>query len=119
MVEVGPLLARSSPVVYTDIIEALLRFIMVSRDRMLLHSACVELDGAGVMLSALTGTGKTGTVLRLLREHRGRFLSDDMTVVDSRGTAWCFPKPLTISSHTLRAVRPEDLTQAERPPPRT
>ena len=113
MVEVGPLLARSPHVVYTNIIEALLRFIMVSRDRMLLHSACVELDGTGVMLSALTDTGKTGTVLRLLREHRGRFLSDDMTVVDSRGTAWCFPKPLTISAHTLRAVRAEDLTQAE------
>jgi hypothetical protein len=113
MVEVGPLLARSPHVVYTNIIEALLRFVMVSRDRMLLHSACVELDGIGVMLSALTDTGKTSTVLRLLREHGGRFLSDDMTVVDSRGTAWCFPKPLTISAHTLHAVRSDDLTQAE------
>jgi dolichol-phosphate mannosyltransferase len=113
MVEVGPLLARSPHVVYTNIIEALLRFVMVSRGRMLLHSACVELGGTGVMLSALTDTGKTGTVLRLLREHGGRFLSDDMTVVDSLGTAWCFPKPLTISAHTLRAVRADDLTHAE------
>jgi dolichol-phosphate mannosyltransferase len=112
-VEVGPLLARSPHVVYTNIIEALLRFVMVSRDRMLLHSACIELDGTGVMLSALTDTGKTGTVLRLLREHGGRFLSDDMTVIDARGTAWCFPKPLTISAHTLRAVRADDLTHAE------
>ena len=70
-VEVGPLLARSSHVVYTNILEPLLRFMMVSRGRMLLHSACVELDGVGVMLSALTDTGKTGTVLRLLREHGG------------------------------------------------
>jgi dolichol-phosphate mannosyltransferase len=113
VVEVGPLLARSPHVVYTNIIEALLRFVMVSRDRMLLHSACVELDGTGVMLSALTDTGKTSTVLRLLREHGGRFLSDDMTVVDSHGTAWCFPKPLTISAHTLHAVHSDDLTRAE------
>jgi len=112
-VEVGPLLARSPHVVYTNIIEALLRFVMVSRDRMLLHSACVELDGTGVMLSALTDTGKTGTVLRLLEEHGGRFLSDDMTVVDAHGTGWCFPKPLTISAHTLHAVRADDLTQTE------
>ena len=35
------------------------------------------------MLSALTDTGKTGTVLRLLREHGGRFLSDDMTIIDA------------------------------------
>lgn len=112
-IEVGPLLARSPHVVYTNIVEALLRFVMVSRDRMLLHSACVELDGHGVMLSALTDTGKTGTVLRLLREHGGRFLSDDMTVVDAQGNAYCFPKPLTISAHTLRAVNADDLTPRE------
>jgi dolichol-phosphate mannosyltransferase len=110
---VGPLLARSPHVVYTNIIEALLRFVLVSRGRMLLHSACISLDGVGVMLSALTDTGKTATILRLLREHGGRFLSDDMTVVDADGTAVCFPKPLTISSHTLRAVQAEDLTPAE------
>ncbi|MFC8430144.1 glycosyltransferase [Streptomyces sp. NPDC057253] len=112
-VEVGPLLARSPHVVYTNIVEALLRFVLISRGRMLLHSACVELDGRGVMLSALTDTGKTATVLRLLREHGGRFLSDDMTVVDATGRAVCFPKPLTISAHTLRAVQAEDLTKKE------
>jgi glycosyltransferase involved in cell wall biosynthesis len=112
-VEVGPLLARSSHVVYTNILEPLLRFMMVSRGRMLLHSACVELDGIGVMLSALTDTGKTGTVLRLLREHGGKFLSDDMTVIDAEGNAYCFPKPLTISAHTLRAVNADDLTRSE------
>jgi dolichol-phosphate mannosyltransferase len=112
-IHVGPLLARSPHVVYTNIVEALLRFVLVSRGRMLLHSACVELDGVGVMLSALTDTGKTATVLRLLRDHGGRFLSDDMTVVDSDGGAVCFPKPLTISAHTLRAVKAEDLTPRE------
>ncbi len=112
-VEVGPLLAHSEHVVYTNILEPLLRFVMVAKGRMLLHSACVEIDGAGVMLSALTDTGKTGTVLRLLREHGGRFLSDDMTVIDAGGNAWCFPKPLTISAHTLRAVRADDLTRGE------
>jgi dolichol-phosphate mannosyltransferase len=112
-VEVGPLLARSSHVVYTNILEPLLRFVMVSRGRMLLHSACVELAGTGVMLSALTDTGKTGTVLRLLREHGGSFLSDDMTVIDRSGNASWFPKPLTISAHTLRAVSADDLTRSE------
>jgi dolichol-phosphate mannosyltransferase len=112
-VEVAPLLARSPHVVYTNIVEALLRFVMVSRGRMLLHSACVELDGSGIMLSALTDTGKTGTVLRLLREQGARFLSDDMTVIDGDGNAYCFPKPLTISAHTVRAVSSDDLTRGE------
>ncbi|WP_225804841.1 glycosyltransferase [Streptomyces sp. NK15101] len=110
---VSPLLARSPHVVYTNVLEALLRFVLVARGRMLLHSACVELGGTGVMLSALTDTGKTSTVLRLLSEHDGRFLSDDMTVVDATGNALCFPKPLTISAHTLHAVRSDDLTPHE------
>ncbi|MEU0400123.1 glycosyltransferase family 2 protein [Streptomyces sp. NPDC006197] len=110
---VSPLLARSPHVVYTNVLEALLRFVLVARGRMLLHSATVELGGTGVMLSALTDTGKTSTILRLLSEHDGRFLSDDMTVVDATGNALCFPKPLTISAHTLHAVRSDDLTPHE------
>jgi glycosyltransferase involved in cell wall biosynthesis len=112
-VTVGPLLARSPHVVYTNILEALLRFVVADRGRMLLHSACIELDGRGIMLSARTDTGKTSTILRLLRERGGQFLSDDMTIIDSEATAWSFPKPLTISHHTLRAVEATDLTPAE------
>jgi dolichol-phosphate mannosyltransferase len=112
-VTVGPLLVRSPHVLYTNVIEALLRFVLVSRGYMLLHSACLDLDGHGILLSALTDTGKTGTVLRLLRENPSRFLSDDMTIIDSTGTARCYPKPLTISQHTLRAVRAGDLSPKE------
>jgi putative flippase GtrA len=112
-VTVGPLLAHSPHVVYTNIIEALLRFVIAHRGKMLLHSACVELDGHGIMLSARTDTGKTGTILRLLREQGGRFLSDDMTIIDAQARALCFPKPLTISQHTLRAVEASDLSPAE------
>ena len=109
----SPSLARSPHVLYTNVIEALLRFIAVSRGVILLHSACLELDGHGLLLSARTDTGKTGSVLKLLREHGARFLSDDMTILHPDGHATCFPKPLTISHHTLRAVQAGDLTAAE------
>ena len=112
-VVVGPMLVRSPHVLYTNIIEALLRFVMVSRGYMLLHSACLEVGGRGVMLSALTDTGKTGTILRLLRENDARFLSDDMTILDPDGVALTYPKPLTISEHTLRAVDAGDLSKKE------
>jgi len=112
-VTISSLLARSPHVAYTNIVEALLRFALASRGQMLLHSACLELDGRGLMLSARTDTGKTGTVLRLLRERGARFLSDDMTILSDDGTARCFPKPMTISSHTLRAVDPGDLSRGE------
>jgi hypothetical protein len=112
-VTVGPLLAKSPHVVYTNIVEALLRFTTVARGKILLHSACLDIDGVGVMLSAKTDTGKTGTILRLLREQNARFLSDDMTILGTDGVAESFPKPLTISQHTLRAVHADDLTPAE------
>jgi dolichol-phosphate mannosyltransferase len=112
-VTVGPLLARSPHVVYTNVVEALLRFVMVSRDHILLHSATIQLDGRGVMLTARTDTGKTGTILRLLRDHEGAFLSDDMTIVTPGGLALSYPKPLTISSHTLAAVNLRALSPAE------
>jgi dolichol-phosphate mannosyltransferase len=112
-VTVGPLLARSPHVVYTNVVEALLRFVLVSRDHLLLHSATIQLDGRGVMLTARTDTGKTGTILRLLRDHEGAFLSDDMTIVTPGGLALSYPKPLTISSHTLAAVNLRALSPAE------
>lgn len=112
-VVVSHTLGKSPHVVYTNIIEALLRFVAVSRGVMLLHSACVELNGVGMLISARTDTGKTGTVLRLVREHHAKFLSDDMTVLYPDGRVGCFPKPLTISHHTLRAVESHELTAKE------
>jgi dolichol-phosphate mannosyltransferase len=109
----SPWLASSPHVLYTNVIEALLRFLAVSRNKILLHSACLQLNGSGLLLSARTDTGKTGSVLRLLREFGAFFLSDDMTIIDPDGSATCFPKPLTISHHTLRAVQAGDLSAAE------
>ena len=113
LVTTSKALARSPHVLYTNVVEALLRFVFVDRGYMLLHAACMDVDGRGVVLSARTDTGKTGTVLKLLRTSQGRFLSDDMTIIDSSGVARSFPKPLTISQHTLRAINAGDLSRRE------
>jgi hypothetical protein len=103
-VKAGPLLALSPHVLYTNVVEPLLRFLLVKRGFMLLHAACIEIEGRSIMLSAQTDTGKTSTILTLLRRHGGTFYSDDMVVVSDQGTASRYPKPLTISAHTLRSV---------------
>jgi hypothetical protein len=36
-----------------------------------------------------------------------------MTILDADGHALCYPKPLTISQHTLRAIQAGDLTRKE------
>jgi hypothetical protein len=110
----SPLLALSRHVLYTNIIEVLLRLMLANRDHMLLHAACVEFDGRGIMLSAQTDTGKTSTILRMLGERRGTFLSDDMTIISADGVARSYPKPLTISAHTVRALDIRRLRPAQR-----
>lgn len=104
VVTAGPLLAVSPHVLYTNVVEPLLRFVLVTKDRMLLHAACVSVGGQPVMLSAKTDTGKTSTILTMLRNDGGVFYSDDMVIIDDSGVASRYPKPLTISAHTLRAV---------------
>jgi dolichol-phosphate mannosyltransferase len=113
-VQASPLLALSRHVLYTNVIEALLRFVLVSKGHVLLHSACVEVDGHAALLSAQTDTGKTSTVIKLVRERGYHFLSDDMTIVAPSGNAIHYPKPMTLSSHTMAAVRSEELKPLER-----
>lgn len=103
-VTVSRLVGRSPHVLYTNVIEPLLRWLFVRRGYALVHGACLEIGGKGVLITAQTDTGKTTTCLRTIREHGSGFLSDDMVIVSPDGTALNFPKPLTISAHTLGAI---------------
>jgi dolichol-phosphate mannosyltransferase len=111
-VEMGPtvrvqasrLLRRSPHVLYTNVVEPILRWVMVSKGYALAHAACLEVDGRGLLITAQTDTGKTTTCLKSIREHGSRFVSDDMTILGPDGVALCYPKPLTISAHTLKAA---------------
>lgn len=113
-VRVAPLLAGSPHVLYTNVIEALLRFLLVSRGYVLLHSACMMVNGKAVLLSAETDTGKTSTVIRLVRDRNYQFLSDDMTIIAPDGVAIHYPKPMTMSYHTMSAISGQHLPAKQR-----
>ena len=114
VVTAGPLLAMSPHVLYTNVVEPLLRFILVSKGKMLLHAACISVGGRPIMLSAKTDTGKTSTILTMLRADGGVFYSDDMVIIDEHAIASRYPKPLTISAHTLQAVPQNRLKRSQR-----
>jgi putative flippase GtrA len=103
-VRASRLLGRSPHVLYTNVVEPLLRWLLVRRGVALVHGACLEINGTGVLITAQTDTGKTTTCLQTIREHDSTFLSDDMVLVDHAGKALAYPKPLTVSAHTLEAV---------------
>jgi len=108
------LLAWSHHVLYTNLVEPILRFLLVSKDSVLLHAASVETERGAVLMSAQTDTGKTSTLLRLLMRHPWGFIGDDMAIIRPDGRVLSFPKPMTLSSHTMGAVSDAALPFADR-----
>src|SRR2546428_11542457 len=107
VVTAGPLLALSPRVLYTNVIEPLLRFILASKGKMLLHAACISIGGRAIILSAKTDPGKSSSILKMLRADGGVFYSDDIVIIDEEGMASRYPEPLTIRANLLRA-RPQN-----------
>jgi putative flippase GtrA len=110
----SPLLERSPHVLYTNVVEPILRWTMASKGYALVHAACFADGDHAVMLTARTDTGKTTTTLKLLDHHPYSFLSDDLTIVCPDGRVLAYPKPLTISRHTVAAVQTPLLSRRER-----
>jgi glycosyltransferase involved in cell wall biosynthesis len=113
-VEVTPYVARSPHVLYTNVVEPLLRWHLVGLDHALVHAACVAAGDDAYLVTARTDTGKTTTMLKVLDKARLKFLSDDLVVVRRDGTVLTYPKPLTISAHTVHALKETNLSRLER-----
>jgi hypothetical protein len=104
-ITINKVIAMSKHVLYVNLVEPILRFVLVSKGYVLLHSACIADEyGRGMLLSAPPDTGKTTTVLRCIKLGCS-FLSDDMTILEKTKEALCFPKPMTISSHTYNTAK--------------
>ncbi len=100
---INKLISKSKHVLYVNLVEPLLRFLFISRGFILLHSACLDKNESGLLMSAPPDTGKTTTVLKCVKNGFS-FLSDDMTIIKLPNQAMCFPKPMTISSHTFKTA---------------
>jgi hypothetical protein len=86
----------------------------VERGYALVHGACIAYGERAFLVTARTDTGKTTTMLKILDRYDCAFLSDDLTLVAPDGGVLPYAKPLTISRHTLHAVRMPLLTRKER-----
>jgi hypothetical protein len=65
-------------------------------------------------VTARTDTGKTTTMLKVLDRSDYSFLSDDLVLIDPTGRVLTYPKPLTISAHTVHALKSAELAFVER-----
>jgi glycosyltransferase involved in cell wall biosynthesis len=110
----SPLLGHSPHVLYTNIVEPILRWTFAERGYALVHAACLAAGDRAFLVTARTDTGKTTTSLRMLDREPYSFLSDDLTLLSPEGRVLTYPKPLTISRHTLKAVKTPLLSRRER-----
>jgi hypothetical protein len=113
-VTASPLLKRSPHVLYTNVVEPILRWTFAERGYALVHAACMAHDGKAFLITARTDTGKTTTCLKTLDEKPYSFLSDDLVLVSPDRRVLTYPKPLTISRHTLHAVKTPLLSRLQR-----
>jgi dolichol-phosphate mannosyltransferase len=100
------LIGMSPHVLYTNVVEPLIRWTLVRKGYALMHGACIAWGEQALFITAQTDTGKTTTILHTLRNNVNEceFLSDDMTILSRDGHVMNYPKPLTISQHTVQAV---------------
>lgn len=103
-IAVSRVLRLSPHVLYTNVVEPILRWALVRKGYALVHAACIAVNGQAVLVTAQTDTGKTSTILRAVDNYAYSFLSDDMTIMSRDGKVMSYPKPLTISQHTLSSV---------------
>ena len=111
---VSPFVARSPHVLYTNVVEPILRWQLVGLGYALVHAACFADGDDAFLVTARTDTGKTTTMLKVLDGSDLRFVSDDLVIMSPDGVVRSFPKPLTISVHTVHALRDTMLTLGER-----
>jgi dolichol-phosphate mannosyltransferase len=113
-VRASRLLALSPHVLYTNVVEPILRWRFAERGYALVHAACISDGDRALLVTARTDTGKTTTCLKALDAAPYAFLSDDLTLLCPDGRVLAYPKPMTISRHTLHAVHAPRLGRRER-----
>ncbi len=109
------LLKHSPHVLYTNVVEPVLRWTFAECGYALVHAACLAVGDRAFLITARTDTGKTTTILKTLdSQPECSFLSDDLCLLQPDGTVLSYPKPMTISRHTVEAVKTPLLSWVER-----
>jgi hypothetical protein len=77
-------------------IQHILHVKLLQKNHTFLVGGCFEPRGkhSSIILSSMGGMGKTMMTLEALREIGGKYLGDDMIIINKRGTTYAYPKPI-------------------------
>lgn len=112
---VSPLLEKSPYVLYKNVVEPLVRWVLVRHGYALVYGGCLAVGDEAVLITAAANIRKTATLLHTIRHNDCAFLSDDVTIVGRNGRVYSFPKLLSIRQHAVNAVDTARLSWLERP----
>ena len=79
-----------------NILFSILELKLLYNDMRFLHSACLGLNGRGIVIAGWSDIGKTSTTLRLIK-HGAEYLTEDSTIIDKKGNGYSFPEAPSIS----------------------
>lgn len=79
----------------------LLQFKLIQQGHTFIHSGCVRSKDSCKLVAGMRNTGKTSTILSLTDGEETKFMSDDLTIIDSSGEAYCYPTTVEISPFTM------------------
>ena len=95
-------------------IRAIIQLKLIQKGYSLIHAGCLNCDGESVLIVAPRDSGKTSTILSLLKNHEFdfvsdaavindgiRFMSDDITIISNHEVAFSYPEQIDVSAHTL------------------
>lgn len=109
-----PPLGRSPHVLYTKVVEPVLRWVFVERGYAMVIAACLACDQHAFLITARTAAPRTMTALRALDRLPCSFLSDHHALVAADGRVLTYPEPVTINRRTLAAVKTPALRRRDR-----
>jgi len=86
-----------------NILIPLIHLSLLPRNGSLIHSAAVAMRDSAIVLAAWGGTGKTSTLISLMRHQGGQFLADDLAAVTADVTVYSLGNTINVLDYNLRA----------------
>jgi dolichol-phosphate mannosyltransferase len=109
-----PPLGRSPHVLYTKVIEPVLRWAFVERGYALVVAACMAYHRHAFLITARTAGLRTMMTLGTLDRLPCSFVSDHHALVAADGRVLTYPEPVTINRRTLAACTTSTLRRRDR-----
>lgn len=111
---VSPLLEKSPYVLYKNVIEPLLRWVLVRKGYALVYGGALAINGRSILITAEPEIRKTATLLQTLKHTTCDYMADDVAILGQNGRIYSFPRLLAIRKHAVQAVDKAQLNYVER-----